>query len=223
MRRLTFLMLVLCASSAAALNAVAPNEVTLDGRWVVNAAASDDGEAMLEKRMEEIGKEQRRFEERRRRAMENDPFAWEPEFTPPENTPQFRLRMEERQRATRQMLGMTKSLSIKQTEAGTKLELVSDFETRRLETGSRSQVSMPQGQLAELRAGWDKEWFVIERVASSGPRITERYRRLKKSDQLEVQIAIKGETMLSGMKLRRVFDRAVGEAMPTDPKMGPVR
>jgi hypothetical protein len=212
-----------CASlHAVAASSSAPEGVTLEGRWKANTTLSDDGEALLAKRMAEMRKDQRRYEERRRKQMENDPFAWEPEFTPPADTPQFRARMEERDRSIRQTLGMTNFLAITQGEGGTKLTVVSDFETRRLEAGSRSQVSLPQGQLADLRPGWERDVFVIERRSRDGPSITERYRLLK-TDQLEVLTQIKGRSMLSGMKLRRVFDRAAGEPPPRDPAAGPVR
>ena len=222
-RALLGLLLLSTALCAHALKTVAPGDVSIDGQWTVNVAASDDGERMIRDRMEEVRKEQRRFEEKRRRQMENDPFAWEPEFTPPEQSPQFKARMEERDRSMRQMLGMTKFLNIKQADAGTKIEIVSEFETRRLTAGSRSQVSLPQGQLADLKTGWDGEWFVIERTSRNGPRITEKFRRLKKSDQLEALTTVKGDSMLAGLKVRRVFDRTVGDAPPVNPSAGPVR
>jgi hypothetical protein len=210
------------AAQVLAASAVAPADVTLEGRWSVNITQSDDGEALLGKRMEEIRKEQRRLEERHRRRMQDDPFAWEPEFTPPENTPQFRLRMEERDRAIRQTLGMTKFLNIKQSGGGEKVEIASEFETRRLTAGGRSQVSLPQGQLADLRPGWEKDVFVIDRSSRDGPRIIERYKFLKKTNQLEVLTQVKGDSMLAGLKLRRVFDRAADEPAP-NPQSGPVR
>lgn len=218
-------LLFLLAFEAHALKAEAPSGVSLAGRWVVNAAASDDGEAMLAERREEQMKELRRYEERRRRRMQNDPFAWEPEFAPPERTPQNIAAMEERERRTRQTLGLTKFLDIEQDERGSKLTITSEFETRRLEAGSRSQVSLPQGQLADLRSGWDGEWFVIERSARDGPRINERFRINKKTNQLEMLVAIKGDSTLSGLKLRRVFDRAPAEAklQSNENVMGPVR
>lgn len=223
MRRVLFGLVLACVSSlACAATAVAPEGVTLEGRWKANTTLSDDGEAWLAKRMEEMREDQRRFEERRRKQLENDPFAWEPEFTPPADTPQFRARMEERDRSIRQSMGMTNFLSIAQGERGSKLTLVSDFETRRLEAGARSQISMPQGQLADLRSGWERDVFVIERRSRDGPSITERYRVLK-TDQLEVLTQIKGRSMLSGLKLRRVFDRSAGEPPPRDPAAGPVR
>jgi hypothetical protein len=223
MRRVLFGLLISCVClPVLAATATAPEGVTLEGRWKANTTLSDDGEALLAKRMEEVRKDQRRYEERRRKQMENDPFAWEPEFTPPADTPQFRARMEERDRSIRQTMGMTNLLSITQAERGAKLTLVSDFETRRLEAGSRSQVSLPQGQLADLRPGWERDVFVIERRSREGPSITERYRLLT-TDQLEVLTQIKGRSMLSGMKLRRVFDRAAGEPPPRDPAAGPVR
>lgn len=224
-RLLLAVALLIAATSAHALRNASPPDMSLAGRWTVNIAASDDGEAMLAKRREEQMKEMRRDEERRRRRMQQDPFAWEPEFTPPERTPQRIAEMEERERRTHQMLGLTKSLEIEQDERGSKLTITSDFETRRLDAGSSSQVSLPQGQLADAEYGWDGEWFVIERSARNGPRITEKYRRLKKTDQLELLVTIKGDTSLSGMKVRRVFDRAPAEARvtPSEDVMGPVR
>jgi hypothetical protein len=217
------LLAMLVCGCAVALKDSVPADASLEGRWTVNTSLSDDGEALLARRMEEEMKDQRRYEERRRRRMENDPFAWEPEFTPPENTPQYRARMEERDRSVRRMFGMTKFLNIKQDLQGAKVEIVSEFETRRFDAGSRSQVSLPQGQLADQRSGWEGEWFAIERNSRDGPMISEKYRRLKKTDQLEVLVAIKGRTMFAGMKLRRVFDRAVGEPAPRSPAAGPVR
>lgn len=225
LRCLVLLVLLSTSLAANALESVAPAEVTLKGRWSVNTALSDDGEAMLARRREDQMKRMQRDEERRRRQMRNDPFAWEPEFAPPERTPQNMAAMEERERRTRQMLGLTKFLEIDQDERGSRLTITSEYETRRLDAGSRSQVSLPQGQLADAQNGWDGEWFVIERAARDGPRVTEKYRRLKKTDQLEMLVTIKGESTLSGMKLRRVFDRAPAEARvtPDTEIVGPVR
>jgi hypothetical protein len=211
-RALLALTLLYIAVAANALTITAPADASLEGRWVVNRVLSDDGEALLARRMEEVMKEERRLEEQRRRRLGNDPTAWEPEFTPPERTPQYMAAMAERERDRRQMLGLTEHLEITQVVLGAKLTISSDFETRRLDAGSRSQVSLPEGQLADASSGWDREWFVIERSARSGPRITEKYRLLKKTDQLEQLVTIKGESMLSGLKVHRVFDRAAAAA-----------
>jgi hypothetical protein len=218
-------VVLLCMSGVTwALNAAAPAEVSLDGRWTVNEAMSDDGEALLQRRIGEEMKRMRRMEEQRRRRMEEDPFAWEPEFGPLERTPQNVAAQEERDRDLRQMLGMTKFLTIKQTNGGAKVAIESDFETRRYDAGARTQVSLPQGQLADSRSGWEGEWFVIERNSRDGPRISEKYRRLKKTDQLELQTVVKGDSMLSGMKVRRVFNRVLGEPpAPANPAAGPAR
>ncbi len=220
------MVLLIVTANVHALKSVPPTDTNLAGRWIVNAAQSDDGEALLAKRREKQMQEMRREEERRRRRLEQDPFAWEPEFTPPERTPQRIAEMEERERRTHQMLGLTKSLQIEQDERGARLTITSDFETRRLDAGSRSQVSLPQGQLADAEYGWEGEWFVIERASRGGPRITEKYRRLKKTDQLELLVTIKGSSFLAGMKVRRIFDRAPAEARATPAGadvMGPVR
>lgn len=224
MQRLALCALLLLTSTAAlALKNAAPADVNIEGRWVVNDSQSDDAEAWLAQRRAEDMKRMRRFEEEHKRRMENDPFAWEPEYTPPERTPQNRMAMEERERNVRRLMGATRFLTIKQNDNGAKLELVSEFETRRYDAGAETQVSLPQGQLADSTSGWDGEWFVIDRSARKGPRITEKYRLLKKTDQLEAQITIKGDSALSGMKLRRVFDRGKVDTTPIDPGAGPVR
>jgi hypothetical protein len=224
LRPLITLFLLSISFSACALKTTAPADMSLDGRWSLNQAASEDGEALLAKRMEEEMKDMRRREERRRRQMQNDPFAWEPEFGPLSRTPQNLAAQAERDRDLRQMLGMTKFLNIKQTDGGAKVSIQSEYETRRYDAGSRSQVSLPQGQLADSQSGWEREWFVIERRSRGGPRITEKYRLLKKTDQLELQTIIKGDSMLSGMNLRQVFDRVIGEPVAAGgPSAGPVR
>ena len=220
---LGFLVLLL-AAHAHALESSARAGVDLQGRWTVNEQESDDAEAILARRMGELRERAQREAERRRRRMERDPYAWEPEFTPPERTPQYMAAMEERDRGMRQMLGMTKMLEIQQSVGGGKLTIRSDFETRRLDAGSRSQVSLPLGPLADQRCGWDGEWFVIERSARNGPRITERYRKLPRTDQLELRVAIAGDSPLAGIKLRRIFNRAAAAASTDSTEvMGPVR
>jgi hypothetical protein len=96
-------------------------------------------------------------------------------------------------------------------------------DSRRFEAGSRSQVSMPQGELADSDVGWDGEWFVIERRASRGPRVIEKYRWLKKTDQLESRLAWSGDSPLAGIKVKRIYDRVVGAVAPPNAELGPVK
>lgn len=140
---------------------------------------------------------------------------------PPVN-PERRMRPWQRrqQENFRKMLAITGWLEIRQS--GTKVEIVSDVESRRFEAGSRTHVSMPEGQLAEQRVGWDGDWFVIERRVRGGPRITEKYRVLEKTSQLEYLLTVGGDTELEGIKLKRIFDRSTAESAPPDPDVGPV-
>ncbi len=97
MQRLILSLILLAATSSAhALKSTARNGVMLAGQWTVNVQASDDGEAMLARRMEELAKQQHRAAQRQQRRRQNDPFAWEPQFTAPEHTPQFIAAMAER-------------------------------------------------------------------------------------------------------------------------------
>lgn len=225
LRLLLAVLLLHFSSSALAQRDAAPSGADLSGQWLVNTTQSDDAQALLERHRDKDRKRLEKLEEQRRRRMQDDPFAWEPEWVPPQRTPQHLAAMRERERKVHQMLGMTHRLEISQSAGGAQLTIGSDFETRRFQAGTRSQVSLPQGQLADSQSGWDGQWFVIDRNARNGPRIIERYRYLKKTDQLEMQVAIKGRSELSGMKLRRVFDRVspAAQAASPDPMMGPTR
>jgi hypothetical protein len=97
------------------------------------------------------------------------------------------------------------------------------METRSFTAGSNSQVSTAEGELADSQVGWDGEWFISDRRVHRGARIVEKYRLLKKTGQLEYQINWGGDHMLSGIKIRRVFDRAEKDTTPPDPDVGPIR
>jgi hypothetical protein len=184
---------------------------------------------MLQKRLEE---ERKRRERWVRRAREQSELGLPPldgvidealeaeRPAPPPGTPPS-SRRSRREDPLRLMLGQTRTLDI--VQSGSKMQIVSEAQSRSFEAGARSQVSMPEGELADSQVGWDGEWFVIERRVRQGPRVVEKYRLLKKTGQLEYQIAWSGDHLLAGIKVRRVFDRAVKSVVPPDPALGPVR
>lgn len=216
--------LLLSASTACALSPTSKPGIDLSGRWDLNAALSDDAEALLAKRQEEEMKERRRWQARERGRTPLEQLD-EPVIAPAMGDPRFgREKRNAREMEFRRLLGVTKSLEILQPPDGATVEIRSDVETRRFQSGLRSQVSMPEGMLADSDVGWNGEWFTIERKTRKGPRVVEKYRRLKKTDQLESIIAWSGETPLEGIKVHRIFDRAVGSASPPpDPNRGPVK
>src|SRR5690349_13291412 len=120
----------------------------------------------------------------------------------------------------RRMLGVSGTLEIRQA-APTSFDFISAVESRRVEAGSHTQVSMPEGQLADSEVGWDGEWFVIERRVRSGPRALEKFRLVPKTGQLEYFMAWSGDTELAGMKIRRLFERRTQPAPAPDPDRGP--
>jgi hypothetical protein len=131
-------------------------------------------------------------------------------------------RREERQfDQFKRMLNVSRRLRI--ARDGTRIEIDSDVESRRLVAGSESLVSMPEGELAELRVGWDGEWLVIHRRARHGPNVQEKLRLLRKTDQLEYVMKWRGDTELAGITLRRVFDRVTGEEPVRSIEVGPIR
>jgi hypothetical protein len=229
---LAVVVLTAAATTAYAGYEAAPkHEIDLSGHWALNAAQSDDPEAMLQKMLD---KERERYmkwrhEEERMRmpGLPADPDAESPDVEPgsataqPPRPPGQRPWQKRRDENYRRMLGVTKSLVIRQS--GTTFDIASEQESRRVEAGSHTQVSMPEGQLADSEAGWDGEWFVIERTVRRGPHVVEKFRIARKTGQLEYTMAWSGDTDLAGMKVRRLFDRADGSVPPPDATSGPVR
>ena len=220
--RLLAIGLLLCSAGAWADYAAAPKRaIDLSGAWKLNAAQSEDPERMLQERLDA---ERERYMRRRQEYEASRPPEVPPpidiDAPPPTRTPGPRPWQKQQQENFRRMLGLTQTLHIDQRAAT--VEIVSDVETRRITAGSRTQVSMPEGQLADSTAGWDGEWFVIERKVRRGPRVIEKFRLLK-NGQLEYLMAWSGDTELAGIKARRLFDRSTAPVSAPNPDGGPVR
>jgi len=219
-------VLLLCLWSALAVAGFAATPkrpVDLTGYWVLDTARSDDPEAMLEKRQAE---ERERFERMRRREEESRPRGMPPPIDAdrplpgPDRRATRRPWQKRRDENFRRMLGVSDTLEIRPLSP-TRFEMISAVETRRLEAGSRTQVSMPEGQLADSRVGWSGEWFVIDRRVRRGPRAVEKFRLAPKTGQLEYLMVWSGDTELSGMKVRRFYDRRTEPAPAPNPDSGP--
>lgn len=222
-------MLCITGVAFAASTAIPPKDANLTGHWRVNVAKSDDAEQMLQARLDELRKQSDRYlrEANRTDELGIPPLGLPP--PPPEEEPEAKApsgappqaRRPRRNDNLRRMLNISDTLSITQT--GAIVDIVSQLDTRRFEAGSRSQISMPSGELADSSIGWDGQWFTIERKAKRGPRVVERYRWLKRSDQLESEIRWSGDTLLSGIKVHRIYDRMASAPVAPDPNAGPVR
>lgn len=228
-RFVTVVLFCFIGAAASAFEEFPKRPVSLEGRWVLNSAQSDDAEQLLMDRLERQRLEDRKRMERwlRRReptgARPLPPIGEEGVEIPAatrDAMARVKRRREREEDLYRRMLGIARTLNIRQE--GRSIEMRSSIETRRFTAGSESQVSMPEGQLADLKAGWEGQWFVVQRRARGGPRVTEKFRLLK-TDQLEYQMAWSGDTELAGMKVNRIFDRAQGEPPVRDPDLGPVR
>lgn len=219
---------LLCVLSACASNyqGVAPQNADLSGRWRLNVALSEDAEALLQ---HHLNQDSRREANRELRAMRASGSMLPPPESPQANSdappPRIsnsrRTAQERHMNTLRRMLGISRILTI--TQAGANLQIVSEVDSRSFEAGTHSQVSMPLGDLADSAVGWEGEWFVIDRRVSGGARVVEKYRRLKPTDQLESLMAWSGDGPLSGVKVRRVYDRVEGALPPPDPGHGPVK
>jgi hypothetical protein len=206
--------LIVIDSNAFAYDAQPRANTTLQGNWIVNAKASDDAEKLVAELIEKAAKERQRW---RKRMEEENPFIG-PDPMPNLSDPKHRRGQEDE---LRRLLGVTQKLKLSQD--GIRLEMLNDAEIRRFQAGSSSQVSMSDGDLADSNVGWDGEWFVIDRKVRRGAHEIEKLRVLKKTDQLEYVTTWSGDTELSGVKLRRVFDRTTLAAPPPNPAAGPVR
>jgi hypothetical protein len=228
--RWCLLAFVLATSSAIAFEAQPRKPVDLQGRWVINYEQSEDPEKLLMERLEKQRAADRKRLERYLRRSEPGmgqrslPPIGEEGVEVPAATRAARDRVLRRRAREedlfKQMLNVTKTLEIRQEER--RIDINSAIESRRFDAGSESQISMPEGQLADLEVGWDGTVFVVSRTSRNGPRAIERFRLLK-TGQLEYTMAWSGETELAGMKVRRVFERATAEPPMRDPNAGPVR
>ena len=212
------------AFSAAALDSAPSRAVDLSGSWKLNAALSDDAEHMLAERQRE--ERERYMQWRRRQEKEMYPPGAPPidvdgPGTPREASPARRASMKRREENLHKMLAISDTLAIRQ--AGATLDIVTAVESRRVVAGSHTQVSLPEGQLADSNVGWDGQWFVIDRRVRGGPRVFEKFRLVPKTGQLEYEMKWSGDGELEGMKVRRVFDRVTVTPPPPDPAAGPVR
>lgn len=222
-------VLLFGATACATYEAAPRHSDDLSGHWKLNAALSDDAEQMLQQRKDEERKERERWMRRARaeNALGIPPLgepAPEPGAAngpPPGANPSAQRRRNRRDEELREMLGISDTLTIKQS--GATISISSQVDSRRFEAGTHSQVSMPQGELADSRVGWDGEWLVIDRNARKGPRAVEKYRLLKKTHQLESLLAWSGDSPLAGIKVRRVYDRVIGQLPAPDPAKGPYR
>lgn len=228
--RLRFLAFALsgCAAfGAAALDAVPKRATDLSGHWKLNAALSDDVEHMLEER-------QRREYERFMQWRKQQERMYPPGAAPPidvdapgarrsrEPSSARRASLQREEENLHKMLAISDTLVIRQD--GSTFDILSAVDSRRVVAGSRTQVSLPEGHLADSKVGWDGQWFVIQRVARGGPRVVEKFRLMPKTAQLEYQMAWSGDSEIAGMKVRRVFDRVTAAPPPpADPAVGPVR
>ena len=221
------ILLLSAAPSMAASGTAAPAGVDLSGYWKLNSALSDDAEQLLQQRLQEERKARERW---LRQEGLSDPLGIPPIDAPPVSEaapvaatparPQQRPR-NRRNDELRRMLNISDTLTI--TQSGARMDIASQFDSRRFEAGSKSQVSMPQGELADMKVSWDGPWFIIERRAKRGPRVTEKYRWLRKTDQLESLIHWSGDSPLEGIKVHRIYDRMLTAPPPPDPDSGPVR
>jgi len=223
--RLLFFVCSCCAvASAAALDAAPSRPVDLSGTWQLNTALSDDAEHMLDERQREEWERYMRWRRQQERAYPPGvppPIDVEGPGTPREPSASRRASMKRRDENLHKMLAISDTLTIRQD--GATLDIVSAVESRRVVAGSRTQVSLPEGELADSKVGWDGQWFVIDRNVRRGPHVVERYRLMPKTGQLEYEMKWSGDSEIAGMKIRRVFDRVTVVPLPADPAAGPVR
>lgn len=210
---------------ATGFDAVPKRATDISGHWKLNAALSDDAEHMLEER-------QRREHERYMQWRKQQERMYPPGAPPidvdgpgtqrsREPSSARRASMQRADENLHKMLAISDTLVIRQD--GSTFDILSAVDSRRVVAGSRTQVSLPEGELADSKVGWDGQWFVIQRVVRGGPRVVEKYRLMPKTAQLEYQMAWSGDSEIAGMKIRRVYDRVTEAPPPADPAAGPVR
>lgn len=210
---------------ATGFDAVPSRPADLSGHWKLNAALSDDAEHMLEEQQREERERYMKWRKQEERMYQRGAPPIDVDAPVPQHSREpssaRRTSMQRHQETLYKMLAISDTLVIRQE--GSTLEIVSAVDSRRVVAGSRTQVSLPEGELADSKVGWDGQWFVIQRVVRGGPRVVEKYRLMPKTAQLEYEMKWSGDSEIAGMKIRRVFDRVTEAPPPADPAAGPVR
>lgn len=72
------------------------------------------------------------------------------------------------------------------------------------------QAAAPGGEMVDQHCGWQGSTWVVELIAPDGLKRTTRYELRKGGEQLVMVSQVKGgHTQLSGLQIRRVYDRLV--------------
>ena len=146
--RLLAIGLLLCSAGAWADYAAAPKRaIDLSGAWKLNAAQSEDPERMLQERLDA---ERERYMRRRQEYEASRPPEVPPPIdidAPPPNRAGAAAMAEAAQENFRRMLKLRRPWTF--DKRGAVVEITSAVESRRVTAGSHTQVSMPEGQLAD--------------------------------------------------------------------------
>ena len=208
------------------LLAAPKRETHIEGEWKLNVQLSDDAQKAL---AEQLKREHDRMMHMMRDMDRRGPLGLPPpdaarDLPPPSEDARAQMRRHhaEEEEIHHRLLTISDWLKITE-QAPRAIDLASAVEQRHLEPGTRSQISMPTGDVADERLGWDGDTLVIDRETREGPDVVERFRWLKATDQLEYRLAVSGDSELAGIKLKRIYDRTAAPASPTTPATGPVR
>jgi hypothetical protein len=218
-------LLSLTVAAHADLLAAPKREVRIEGDWKLNVQQSDDAQGALAERLQ---REHDRMMKMMRDMDRRGPLGLPPpdaarDLPPPSEDARAQMRRHREREEEIQHRFLAISDWLRMSQGPTGIELSNAAEQRHVEPGTRSQVSMPGGELADERVGWDGETLVISRDTRDGPDVVEKFRWLKASDQLEYRLVVSGDSELAGIKLKRVYDRNLAAPALINPVIGPVK
>jgi hypothetical protein len=184
--------------ACAGLNSTAPADVDLGGTWTLNRDASDDQRAALGERKLHI--------ERREAPSESGSISG---GGPPGAGRMSDADLESMHEQMMQRLASAERIDIEQrTDAMT---LKTDARTVSCGTTETTQVSTPDGGVADRQCGWDGNAFVIELKSPDGVTQRDSYTLTGDGKQLIVTTKLEsggGDAPAMSMVTRRVYDRA---------------
>jgi hypothetical protein len=189
--------LVLPVSAHAGLDTSAPEGIDLTGIWTIDPKRSEDPKEALQK-LREQGKVRGRIGMGGISGMGGLGGMGSQRPGSTEDHEAMREQMEQR-------LAISKRIEIMQIPQAVELNLGDRFVS--CTSTEKSQVPMPDGELADRLCGWDDDEFVVELQGPSGFHRTDRYSRGDDGQTLVVTTSLKGGR-IPELKFKSVYVRS---------------
>jgi hypothetical protein len=203
-------------TAVARLKSTAPEDVNLSGVWKINTALSEDPQDALEERHRQARERMDTVRSVATPAVggivggivgavlggiaNKDPAA----------DPSARASLEQLMKTEDQLAIEQQARALAWKRAGSEPDICT--------TEGARPITLPNGETARRRCGWNDGVFVVELKLPDGFMRTDRYQVAEDGNQLDISTEIKGPRgPMSSFAFKRVYDRMLTPPEPADP------